>query len=251
VFAPRVANALITLRANDGFRPVGPPALGSRQWAQDFNEVKRIGSLTSGARTASQTKAALFWAETPVQQAHLGRRGVIAQRKLDVVQAARMMAMVSVSYADGMIACFDATFAFEFWRPITAVPAGYTDGNRRTVADPAWKPLLAGTPNLPEYPSAHSCITPAGGEALAEFLGTRGIDLTMPSLTGLGSRHFATLRALTPGRSAMPGSGAASTSGPRSRTAYGSPGRSRTRCWTATSSGSGADDAPLGTDSSS
>jgi hypothetical protein len=96
-----------------------------------------------------------------------------------------------------MIACFDAKYAFEFWRPMTAVPAGDTDGNRRTVADPAWKPFLAGTPNHPEYPSAHSCITPAGGAALAEFLGTRGIDLTMPSLTGLGSRHFATLRALT------------------------------------------------------
>ena len=49
----------------------------------------------------------------------------------------------------------------------------------------------AGTPNHPEYPSAHSCITPAGGRVIARFLGTPAIDFTVPSLTGLGDRHFA------------------------------------------------------------
>ena len=132
-----------------------------------------------------------------MQQAHQALRGVITQHRLDIVQAARMMAMVSVSYADGIIACFDAKYAYEFWRPITAIRGGESDGNDATVADPTWMHLLAGTPNHPEYPSAHSCITPAGGEALAAFLGTRHIDLTIPSLTGLGARHFDTVRELT------------------------------------------------------
>ena len=44
--------------------------------------------------------------------------------------------------------------------------------------------------------SAHSCITPAGGRVIARFLGTQQIDFTVPSLTGLGDRHFATLRDL-------------------------------------------------------
>ena len=107
-----------------------------------------------------------------------------------------MMAMVSVAYADGIIACFDAKYFYEFWRPITAIRAGDTDGNDATVGDPTWMHLLPGTPNHPDYPSAHSCITPAGGVALAEFLGTRRIDLTIPSLTGLGDRHFDTVREL-------------------------------------------------------
>ena len=42
----------------------------------------------------------------------------------------------------------------------------------------------------PEYPSAHSCITPAGGVVITRFLGTGQIDFTVPSLTGLGDRHF-------------------------------------------------------------
>ena len=109
------------LESADQFRPDGPPPLGSKRWARDYNEVKEIGSRTSTTRKDWQTTAALFWAEPPVQQAHLALRGVITQHKLDIVQAARMMAMVSVAYADGIIACFDAKYAYEFWRPITAI----------------------------------------------------------------------------------------------------------------------------------
>ncbi|HET9419669.1 MAG TPA: vanadium-dependent haloperoxidase [Nocardioides sp.] len=185
-----------SLESADRFRPAGPPSLGSKRWARDYNEVKKLGSATSTVRKDWQTTAALFWGEAPVQQGHLALRGVIDQHDLDVVQAARMMAMVSVAYADGMIACFDAKYFYEFWRPITAIRAGDTDGNAKTVGDPTWMHLLPGTPNHPDYPSAHSCITPAGGAALAEFLGTRRIDLTIPSLTGLGDRHFDTVKEL-------------------------------------------------------
>jgi PAP2 superfamily len=185
------------LESADQFRPDGPPDLESRRWARDFNEVKKLGSSTSTSRTPDQTLAAQFWAEPPVQQAHAALRGVIGERDLDIAEAARMMAMASVGYADSIIACFDAKYHYEFWRPITAIPAGNSDGNRATVGDPDWKPLLPGTPNHPEYPSAHACITPAGGAMLAAFLRTRHIDLTMPSLTGLGDRHFDTLWELT------------------------------------------------------
>ena len=103
------------------------------------------------------------------------------------------MAMMSVTYADALMACFDAKYHYAFWRPITAIRAGDTDGNPATVGDPTWTPVLPATPNHPEYPSAHSCITPAGGMVIARFLGTDQIDFTVPSLTGLGDRHFATV----------------------------------------------------------
>jgi hypothetical protein len=109
---------------------------------------------------------------------------------LDIVDASRFMAMISVTNADALIACFDAKYHYAFWRPITAVRAGDTDGNDTTVGDATWSPLLPVTPNHPEYPSAHSCITPAGGAVIARFLGTGQIDFTVPSLTGLGDRHF-------------------------------------------------------------
>lgn len=184
------------LKSADQFRPAGPPSLTSGQWADEYNEVEAIGSSTSTIRTPEQTVAARFWGEAPVQQARRAYRELILARKLDVVDAARLNAMVSVTYADAIIACFDAKYHYRFWRPITAIRAGDTDGNDATTGDPTWTTLLAATPNHPEYPSAHSCITPAGGRALAHFLGTRRIGLTIPSLTGLGDRHYATLRDL-------------------------------------------------------
>jgi hypothetical protein len=44
------------------------------------------------------------------------------------------------------------------------------DGNPATVADPAWTPLLT-TPNHPEYPAAHGCLTGSEAEVLAAVTG--------------------------------------------------------------------------------
>jgi hypothetical protein len=184
------------LDSADQFRPDGPPSLSSRQWAREYSETAAIGSSTSTTRTAEQTVAARFWAEPPVQQARGSFRTFVLDHELDVTQAARFNAMLSVTYADALIACYDAKYTEVFWRPVTAIRAGDTDGNPATVGDPTWSPLLAGTPNHPEYPSAHSCITPAGGRVVAEFLGTSQIDLTVHSLTGLGDRRFHRLRDL-------------------------------------------------------
>jgi hypothetical protein len=185
-----------SLESADQFRPQGPPALSSRQWAREYNEVKEIGSSTSTTRTAEQTLAARFWAEPPVQQARGSFRKLVRDRQLDVVDAARFMGMISVVYADALIACFDAKYHYVFWRPITAIRAGDTDGNDETVGDPGWSSLLPVTPNHPEYPSAHSCVTPSGGRVIARFLGTGQIDFTVPSLTGLGDRHYDQVRDL-------------------------------------------------------
>src|SRR5262249_33564021 len=149
-----------------------------------------LGSSTSATRTAAQTLAARFWAEPPIQQSQGALRKFVLDHQLDIVDAARLMAMSIVVRADAQIACFDAKYHYAFWRPITAIRAGDTDGDDATVGDPGWTPLRPVTPNHPEYPSAHSCITPAGARAIAEFLGTDRIDFSIPSLTGLGARHF-------------------------------------------------------------
>jgi PAP2 superfamily len=185
-----------SLRSARQFRPNGPPSLSSKKWAREYNEVKDIGGSLSTTRTAEQTLAARFWAEPPVQQARGSFRKFVLDHNLDIVDSSRFMAMISVTYADALIACFDAKYRYAFWRPVTAIRAGDTDGNSATVGDPVWSPILPGTPNHPEYPSAHSCITPAGGEVIAKFLRTRRIGFTVPSLTGLGDRYYATARDL-------------------------------------------------------
>jgi hypothetical protein len=99
---------------------------------------------------------------------------------------------VDTASAVALIACWDAKCTVHFWRPFSAIPAGDTDGNPATVADPAWRPLLA-TPNHPEYPSAHGCSTAAMFTVLAGLAGTHRIDIDLDSVLTGTTHHFTTL----------------------------------------------------------
>src|SRR6185503_10998183 len=47
--------------SGDQFRPAGPPALSSAEWAAEYNETKDYGRNTSAVRSAEQTYLARFW----------------------------------------------------------------------------------------------------------------------------------------------------------------------------------------------
>jgi vanadium-dependent haloperoxidase-like protein len=180
-----------TLHSPDQFRPGPVPALTSRRYARDFDELERLGGAVSD-RTPEQTLAARFYTTHPVLQFATAYREVAARQGLDALQTARLMAMGSAAGADAQIACYDAKYTYLAWRPAFAIPRGDTDGNRRTVADPGWTPLLP-TPTHPEYPSGHSCLTFAEVEVFERFLGTQRIDLDLPgTIAEAPMRHFAT-----------------------------------------------------------
>jgi len=62
--APWVGNVRPFLVPSAEMLPTdGPNALASADYAEDFNEVKELGSLTSTTRTADETDAAVFWQE--------------------------------------------------------------------------------------------------------------------------------------------------------------------------------------------
>jgi hypothetical protein len=60
---------------------------------------------------------------------------------------------------------------YNFWRPITAIRNGGTDGNPDTTGDPSWTPLRP-TPPDRDYVSGHSIEGGAGAEVLKQFFGT-------------------------------------------------------------------------------
>ena len=68
-------------------RTDGPNALTSAAYAEDFNEIKGLGSLTSTKRTADQTAAAIFWQDSGpaiwnrVFRAARGERGARHRRQ--------------------------------------------------------------------------------------------------------------------------------------------------------------------------
>jgi hypothetical protein len=162
------------------FRPDAPTPLTSREYATDFEEVKRLGRFDSTARADGQTIDALFWTDHDLRQWNEGMLRLAADRGLDLVQTARMLAMAHVSGGDAMIACFDAKYHYMFWRPAIAIPMAATDANPATEPDATWRPLRA-TPNFPEYPSAHACHSSAMVEALSAFFGTDEVHFSLDS----------------------------------------------------------------------
>ena len=180
---PWIANVHpFVLKSGAQFLPGPPPSLSSSDWATAFNELKTFGSATSTARTADETAVARFWSANVPRQYNRVARDVTDAKGLDLVQTARLAAMVNVVAADAGISVMYAKYHYLFWRPVTAIdptsagadgfgPApGFDDGNAATVEQPGWRPLLV-TPNHPEYPAAHGAVTGAMADVLRSVLG--------------------------------------------------------------------------------
>jgi PAP2 superfamily len=180
----------LALQSASQFRPDGPNALTSQEYADDLNQVEQLGRATSVFRTPEQTTQALFWTDHDIRQWNDGMLRLAVAQGLDLVQAARMLAMAHVAGGDAMIACFDAKYHYWFWRPFQAIPHADIDGNPATVADPSWVPLRT-TPNFPEYPSAHACHSTAVAEALTAFFGTDQVQFSLDSRVTNTTRQYA------------------------------------------------------------
>jgi hypothetical protein len=175
------------------FRPNGPPALRSKEYAQDFNEVKDLGRFDSSVRSAEQTAVARFWTDHDLPQWNRNLLRLADASGLTAIETARMLAMAHVAGGDAMIGCFDAKYHYLSWRPIHAIHRADTDGNSRTLSDPTWQPLLP-TPNHPEYPSAHACHTTAIAEALESFFGPGRLRFSVDSLVTGETRYYKRFR---------------------------------------------------------
>ena len=91
-----------------------------------------------------------------------------------LAEHARLMAMVWVAVNDSGNACFESKYFYETWRPTSAITLADTDGNPATDVEAAWVPVMP-TPNHPEYPAAHSCISGAMAGILTAYYGTPNI----------------------------------------------------------------------------
>lgn len=188
------------------FRSKGPDKLTSNLYAKDFNEVKEIGSLTSTTRTADQTMAAIFWQFPPTALWNGVFRDLSSSEGLDVVDGSRLFAQVNLAAADGATACWDEKYYYNFWRPTMAIREADTDGNRKTEADPGWKPLFdpstvtipvgsLTTPPFPEHPSGHGCVSGAVLYAAKTFFGTNEMEFEVRSGRFPGQpRHFSSFK---------------------------------------------------------
>lgn len=170
------------------FRSYGPPGLGSARYTRDLAEVRAYGSLTSTVRTEEQSEIARFHTENPNQFWGRNLSAFVASRNLGTARSARLLALLTFASADAQIGCFDAKYAYNFWRPVTAIQQADTDGNPATQADPAWAAFVP-TPPHPEYPAAHGCVAGAVAQTLREYFGRKHIKFAFTS-TVTGTTHY-------------------------------------------------------------
>jgi hypothetical protein len=168
VFTHWPAVTPFVLRYADRFRPPPYPLLSSEAYARATNEVKAFGQDVSASRSADQSVQATFWA-APIWN-YWNEITQTLTHDADLFTTARAFALLNLTFADAVIAFYDAKYHYRIWRPITAIRLADTDGNPDTSADAAWTPL-ATTPADPAYPGAHSVIAQAGAVVLRRVLG--------------------------------------------------------------------------------
>ncbi len=168
------------------FRPAGPPGLSSARYARDYNEVKAFGAKTGSARSAYQTQTAEFWQlDTPIAIWDRVADTLAQHNRNNLLENARVLALVNLALADSTIAVWDAKNAFNTWRPVTAINDVGGFGNPAAAPDPGWLPLLA-TPYFQEYPSAHSGVSSAAAAVLASLFGEDAeFSITSAGLPGV------------------------------------------------------------------
>ena len=159
---PAFANALLpgfaqvtpfALTSASQFRPGPPPALSSSVWTRDYNEVKAFGAATGSPRTDEQTEIGRFYTEHAVAQYSRALRRYAIENELGVPQTARFFAMANTAILDSQIACWDAKYHYNFWRPVTAIRAGTPTGTllrHPTLNGSGW-PSRPHTLNIPRH----------------------------------------------------------------------------------------------------
>jgi hypothetical protein len=159
-------------------------------YAADYNEIKLIGGdgiTTPSTRTADQTEIGLFWIESSPLAWNRLARAIAARKHLDPWENARLFGLLNLAMADGYIGSWEAKYHYKFWRPITAIRLGDTDGNPDTEGVLDWTPLQFTDP-MPDHDSGHAVQGGVAADVLKQVFGTDHISFRACSMSiGAGS----------------------------------------------------------------
>lgn len=217
------------LASTSQFRSPPPVALTSKQYTKDYKELIAIGGcndpltcpgVTPSSATLAQQQLGLFWMESAAPQFNRVFRELLAPAvpadsisgfaglpagpgaNLSLPEQARLFAELTLGTSDAIIAAFDSKYAYNLWRPETAIRNASQDGNAGTLENINWLPLAAstnvtlggatkGTPYFPTYPSGHNTLGGAVARVIANFFQNNNLILressTIPGSANAGS----------------------------------------------------------------
>jgi hypothetical protein len=156
-----------------------PPTLTSNRYAKSYNEVMKVGSLDSTERPQDRANVVLFYAvSSPTLVFNQAARQVAQEQGRSLSENARALALVNMAINDSLVASFLNKYHYNFWRPETAIRAGDTDNNPKTVPDPNFLPFIS-TPCFPSYPSNHGSGSNGAAKVLQRLYGEGGHLMTL------------------------------------------------------------------------
>jgi hypothetical protein len=167
-------------RANQ-FRPGPPPTLASDAYSDAFNQIKSLGIANSTTATPDEALTGRFWNGAIQNYWNEIAQTLSLARGLSTAKNARLFALLNLSFADDVIAFYDAKYTYNFWRPVTAIRAADPGINPETVADPNWLPEVGKTAPDPSYPGAHAVISASAAEVLVSFFERDHADFNVTS----------------------------------------------------------------------
>lgn len=184
----------------------GPPDLTSPEYAEDFNEVKALGSFTDS--DPERAAIARHWlAESgTVKESGLWFKvalNVIADQgtAASLSDTTRLLALLGMGIADSVATTWSDKYSHHFWRPGDAIRQASTDGNPATQEDPSWNPrggicsattspfcpVFSGTP---EHISGTSMFAGVSSTILASFYCTDHIGFSFTDESGSSTRAY-------------------------------------------------------------
>jgi membrane-associated phospholipid phosphatase len=151
------------------------------RYSDAFDQVKLLGIAAGTTATQDHALTGRFWNGAIQNYWNEIAQTASLAHGLTTAQNARLFALLNLSFADGVIAFYDAKYTYNFWRPVTAIRAAAADGNPDTEADPNWLPEVGNTTPDPSYPGAHAVISAAGAEVLISFFHTDHFEFSVTS----------------------------------------------------------------------
>ena len=165
------------------YRVAAPYRVTDAAYTADYLEVKALGAAVGSTRTADQSELGRFWLENTNESWMKVALQLAAARRMPGWTLMRTLALIQIAQVDAYTACIESKYHYSFWRPVTAIRLGDTDGNPSTVGDATWTSFDPVCPPIPDYPSGHSASAGAGAVVLAEVFGSDAIGFTHQSIS--------------------------------------------------------------------
>jgi hypothetical protein len=174
----------------DQFAPAPPPALTSLRYTRDYDEVMRVGSVSSDLTQRPQDRADVARFLRGVDAELRVQPGGAADRRCEGATHCRRTRVLSLcsAWPPATVSSRRSgrSTSYNFWRPETAIHEGSVDGNAQTDGDITFVPYII-TPCFPSYPSNHGSASNGAAEILRRAYGAGGHAITManPAVPGI------------------------------------------------------------------